>query len=319
MSEPLKTAKLDPGRWVQAGAGLLSRPRRPAALLALACVAGLGIGAAGVVRPAHHDLTYVPPGDVALVNQEPILMSDFITETRAITGVPFSQATPAQRAQVLHQMIDQELQVQRGLAIDLPEQDTDVRTVMVDSVNAQASAAILAVRPTEAQLRAFYAAHQAHYATEGTMDLTDLVLHVGGFENADQNVEQAMADAEQAVYELRSGTPVAAVMQHFGFVDSGNVSGEDPDFAAKIHLGPKLYGVAAAMTNGEVSEPIADKDGVHVMIMHERDPPIINGFDKVRNNVYGDYVQDQKAKVIQASLALLRRKAQIILAPGQTE
>ncbi len=319
MSKPMKTGRLNPGRWIQSGGELLAGPQRPTILLAAACVAGLAIGAAGVVRPARHDLTYVPPGDVALVNQEPILMSDFITETRAIAGVPFEQATPAQRAQVLRQMIDQELEVQRGLAIDLPEQDTDVRTVMVDSVNAQVSAAALANRPTDDELRAFYATHQGRYTTEGTMDLTDLVIHVGGYENAAQTVDQAMADAEQAAYELRSGSPVAAVMQHFGFVDSGNVQGEDPDFAARIHLGPKLYSVASAMSNGQVSEPIADKDGVHVMIMHERDPPIINGFDKVRNNVFSDYVQDQKAKVIRSALALLRRKAQIILAPGQAE
>ena len=311
-------AKLDPRRWGRSFGGLLAGPRRPLILLMTLSLLGLGLGAAGVVRPAQHDLAYVPPGDVALVNQEPILMSDFMTETQAIEGVPFDQATPAQRAQVLHQMIDQELEVQRGLALDLPEQDSDVRTVMVDSVNAQAGAAVLATRPNDDQLRAFYAAHQDRYTTEGSVNLTDLVLHVGGFENADQTVEQAMADAEEAAYQLRSGSPVDYVMQHFGFVQSGN-NGEDPDFAAKIHLGPKLYPIASKMNNGEVSEPIADKDGVHVLIMHERIAPIINGFDKVRNNVYNDYVLNEKSQVVQGNVQMLRRRAQIILAPGQKE
>lgn len=312
-------ANFDPGRRRRVVGSLFEGPRRPLVLLMAMSVIGLAIGAAGVVRPTHHELTYVPPGDVALVNQEPILMSDFITETEAIQGVPFDQTTPAQRAKVLHQMIDQELQVQRALALDLPEQDTDVRTVLVDSENALAAAAVLAVRPTDEQLKAFYAAHQSKYATEGSMDVTDLVLHVGGFENADQTVDQAMADAEQAAYELRSGSTVAQVMQHFGFVQNGSIQGPDPDFAAKIHLGPKLYQVATGMSDGEVSEPVADKDGVHVLIMHQRIQPIVDGFDKVRNNVYADYVEDQKKKAVQSNLALLRRKAQIILAPGQSE
>ncbi|HEX4098882.1 MAG TPA: peptidyl-prolyl cis-trans isomerase [Caulobacteraceae bacterium] len=312
-------AKPDHPRRTPLLARLPKGPQRPVALLMVTATIGMAAGAAGVLRPAHRDLTYVPPGDVALVNQEPILMSDFMTETQAVAGVPYDQATPAQRAQVLHQMVDQELEVQRGLALDLPEQDTDVRTVLVDSVNSQASAAILATRPTDDQLRAYFNAHQAKYATEGSMTVTDLVLHVGGFENADQTIEQAMADAEQAAYELRSGSPVAYVEQHFGLIDSGKGQTEDPDFAAKIHLGPKLFAVASAMSNGEISEPVADKDGVHILVMHDHVMPIINGFDKVRNNVFNDYTQAEKAQAIRANLALLRRKAQIILASGQSE
>ena len=181
------------------------RPARPMVLALAAAIIGLGAAGVGLLHPIHRDLAQVPPGDVALVNQEPILMSDFISETEQANGVPFAQTTPAERAAVLRRMIDEELMVQRSLALDLPEQDTDVRTALSDGVAALVTAPVLSDHPTDDQLRAFYAAHRANYATQGSMQLTDLVLHIGGFENADQSLDQAMADAAQAVYELRSG------------------------------------------------------------------------------------------------------------------
>ena len=49
-------------------------------------------------------------------------MSDLINETQEIAGVDFAQTTPAQRAQTLRGMIDQELLVQRSLALNLSEE-----------------------------------------------------------------------------------------------------------------------------------------------------------------------------------------------------
>ena len=246
-------------------------------------------------------------------------MSDFISETEQAYGVPFAQTSPAERAVVLRRMIDEELMVQRSLALDLPEQDTDVRTALSDGVTALVTAPVLADHPTDDQLRAFYAAHRANYATQGSMAVTDLVLHIGGFENADQSLDQAMADAAQAVYELRSGAGIDFVKQHFSFADTGKVNSEEPDFAARLHLGPKLYAAADKLSDGEVSEPVQDADGVHVLVMQHRQPPVFTDYDGVRNNVYTDYVAAQKAQARQDNLKFLRRGAQILVAPGQTE
>jgi len=303
-------------RW---SAGLSRRPARPIVLAISAAIIGLGAAGFGLLHPAHRDLAQVPPGDAALVNQEPVLMSDFISETEQAYGVPFAQTTPAERATVLRRMIDEELMVQRSLALDLPEQDTDVRTALSDGVTALVTAPVLADHPTDDQLRAFYTAHRANYATQGSMSVTDLVLHIGGFENADQSLDQAMADAAQAVYELRSGAGIDFAKQHFSFADTGKVNGEEPDFAARLHLGPKLYAAADKLGDGEVSEPVQDADGVHVLVMQHRQPPVFTDYDGVRNNVYTDYVAAQKAQARQDNLKFLRRGAQILVAPGQTE
>jgi parvulin-like peptidyl-prolyl isomerase len=298
--------------------GLRFRAPRSAALPVAGAVVGLAIALVNLFGPASRPVSVVPAGYVALVNQRPILMSDFINQTETIESMPFAETTPAQRKAVLHSMIDEELMVQRALVLDLPEQDTDVRKELVDAVGA----VILARKPpTDADLMAYFNAHRGTYAGVGEMRFHDIVMHVGGFENANQTVDQGLADAQEAVYQLRSGAPLESVMQHFGFVDSGKTDPtmDDLDFAVKLHLGEKLFNVAAKLTDGEVSEPVAETDGVHVLVMEERKPPRPAEFAASRNQVYTDYRRDQQLRAEQDNLKFLRANAQILLAPGQSE
>lgn len=301
--------------------GLLAgRTSTSGALPAAGIAIGLLAAGAAVFRPAPRPVARVPPGYVALVNQKGILTSDFITQTQTEAQTSFDQTTPAERRRVLHEMIDEELLVQRGLVLDLPETTTEVRESMAAAVNAQVAAPLLEIEPTDAELRAFYDRHRAKYTTGGTMTVHDLVLHYGTYADADQSLPQAEEDAAEAVYQLRSGATLDYVKEHFGFVDSGRVGdGEELEFAAKLHLGPKLYPVAAALGDGEVSEPVEDSDGMHVLIMERRQPPRPAAFSVVRDQVYSDFRTEQKQRASEENLAILRSQAQILLAPGMAE
>jgi parvulin-like peptidyl-prolyl isomerase len=293
--------------------------QRSVTLPVAAMVAGLILAGVGLFHHAPRALTQVPPGYVALVNQQGVLMSDFISQTATETEQPFDQATPAQRAHVLDEMINKELLVQRALALDLPETTEEVRTTMADAVDAQAAAPEQAVQPTDAQLRAYYDTHRDRYSSQGTMTVQNLVLHVGGYENADQTVTQAQADAVEAVYQLRSGAGVDYLIEHFGFVDaSPQYDTQQLDFAAKLHLGAQLFQVATTLGTGEVSDPIVASDGVHVLVMQQRQPAAVEDFPTARAQVYNDYriaLTDQAAK---QNLQFLHSQAQILLAPGQS-
>jgi hypothetical protein len=302
------------------GERLKWRLRRDLALPLLGAVVGLAIAGTSLLRTGPSTASVVPPGYVALVNQEGILMSDFITQTMTETAKPFAQTTPAERRRVLREMIDEELLVQRGLALDLPETTTEVREVVVSAVNTQAAAPTRALEPTDAELRSFYGLHRSDYTADGSMTLRDLVLHVGGYQNADQSIAQAETDAADAVYQLRAGTSPEYVMEHFGFVDSGRVDAtEQLDFAAKLRLGAKLFEIAAALGDGEISDPTLDSDGIHVLIMTRRIPAHVAAFAEVRDRLYKAYQQDQARRADAENLDLLRRDARILLAPGQSE
>jgi hypothetical protein len=152
------------------------------------------------------------------------------------------------------------------------------------------------------------------------MTVHDLVLHVGGYQNADQSATQAQADAAEAVYQLRAGASLDFVMEHFGLVNSGRMDNNDqPDFAVKLHLGDKLYQVASTLRDGEISDPVPDADGVHILVMVHHDFPKVAEFNAVRDRVYLDFRSAEASHVTQENLNLLRNQAQILLAPGQTE
>jgi hypothetical protein len=294
---------------------LFERPYRASVLPGLGALLGLSIAGVGVFRAAP-EILQVPPGYIALVNQKGILMSDFMAQTASLTGKPFEETTAAERSKTLHDMIDEELLVQRGMTLDLPETTTEVRDIMTAAVNAQVEAATKGSPPTDAQLQSFFDTHRLSYSTAGSMKVRDLVLHIGGYQNADQSTAQAETDAAEAVYQLRSGVSVDHVMEHFGFVDSGRAdSGEVLDFAAKLHLGLKLFETANAMSDGEISEPIVDSDGVHVLLMEHRKPPRIADFASVRAKVYGDYMEAVAKHAREESLKILRKEAQVLLAP----
>jgi hypothetical protein len=278
---------------------------------------GLVLAATCLLRKSVPRQTAVAPGYAALVNGQGVLMSDFMSETQTEMEKPFTETTAAERARVLHQMIDEELLVQRALVLNLPERATEVRTALADAVNAQAAALALAAQPTEAALFAYYQKHRARYESYGSMQLRDLALHVGGFQNIDQTFSQAEADAIEAVYQLRSGASVDYVSEHFGFADSGRVGrGPELDFAAKLHLGSQLYQIAQRMSTGQVSDPIPTADGVHVLIMEVRQPPAVEDFPRARAQVYSDYRQALVRQADRANLDILRRQARVLVAPG---
>ena len=267
-------------------------------------------------RAAHRG----PPGYVALVNQKGVLLSDLIAQVENATMKRFNEATPEEKRRVLRSMIDEELLVQRGLLLDLPETTIEVREAMQQGVEAQVAEPYWALPPTDAELRAYYDKTRSDYANDGTMIVHDLVMHVGGFQNANQSTPQALSDAAEAVYRLRSGASVDYVKEHYGFVDSNRLPAiEELDFVVKMRLGDKLFEVASALGNGEISEPVIEVDGVHVLVMDVRRPASVADFASVRDKVYQAYRREQGELATAANVRMLRSQAQILLAPGQEE
>lgn len=299
---------------------LLRRPQRLLFLPALAIAVGLVLAAFGLFRPAPRALLAVPPGYVALVNQKGILLNDYRTQVEQETTKRYADTTPAERRRTLREMINEELLVQRAVVLDLPETANEVRANMAVGVNSQVAAPVLAYRPTDAELRAFYESSREKYTQPGSMTAHDLVLRVGGYQNADQTTAQALVDAAEAVYQLRSGASLDYVMEHFGFAPSGRTAqGEELDFAAKLHLGESLYAVAALMRDGEISDPIVEGNEVHILVMERHQFPKVADFSAVRDKVYTDFRSAAAARATSENLSLLRSQASILLAPGLSE
>ena len=286
-------------------------PRR--SLIIYACGAALGLGLAGfaLFTAKGTSVKTFPPEDVATVNGRHILRSDFITQTQVEAGVPFAQTTHAQRLKVLHEMIDEETLVQRGLEVDLAASDPDVRTALVAGVNLQVDADVLAEQPTDAELLAYYNQHIAKYSSDGVMAVRDLVMPIGTG-TADNAIKQAQA----ASAEINSGAAVAQVMAKYGLKDSGQIDqGDNFDFAVKVKLGEDVYANLNKLKPGQATPPTQRPDGIHITLLTKRIASVKLDYAKAADNVWQDYKRDKRDRMERANLKYLEGRADIVLAP----
>jgi hypothetical protein len=299
--------------------------RRSMVLLSLGALLGLVVAGYGLFTAKGTRSHWVPPEDLALVNNRPILRSDFMTQVETQFTIAFAQSTPAQRKQVLDDMLTEELLVQRGLEIDLPSFDPDVRSTMGAGVELEISADVLAQQPTDQQLRAYYASHMSKYRSAGWLRMRDLVAKsIGGT----QTVAQALSNAQRAVTALRGAAPVAQViaqviaqvMERYRMEDSGALldaghvdTGEIFEFAARTKLGADVYAAATNLRAGQVSDAIPQSDGVHVVVMVEHHFPVQEDYATAADQVWMDFKKEALARGRDAEVRYLRSRADILL------
>ncbi len=277
----------------------------------LGAAIGLAIAGYGLFTAKGTVTHVVPAENVALVNQRPILRTDFIAQTETELGKPFKEATLAERLKVLDEMVREELFVQRGLELDFPGTDPDTRSALVAAVEQQVVADVTTHQPAEDELRKFFEEHRSNYATEGTMTLHNLLLPKAKAAGPD-----AMATVQKAAEALRAHAPLAEVLKTYGLTEvvPEHAGDEQFYFAQKVHLGEAIFAHALTLDDGEVSEPVTAGDGIHIVQMVKNAKPLPLTFERVRSQVLTEFIATAKKKLEDADLRYLRDKADILIA-----
>jgi hypothetical protein len=297
--------------------------RRSLLLLAAGALIGLAIAGYGLFTASGTATRSIPPEAIATVNGRLILRTDFVTQVQTQFGITFKESTREQRERVLQDMIDEELMVQRGLEADLASYDPEVRQALVNGVELQIFADVLAQQPSDAELKDYYEKHRDRYVRDGIMMVRDLVVPMEG----SRTHEQATQIAQDAIAAFRKSKTldhalVDATLPKLGLtdsrklLDSGHIdTGNIFDFSAKARLDPNVFAAASKLAPGEVSEPVVATDGgVHVVVMIQRAPPLQRQFADVGNEVWADLKKDAQQQVRTANLKYLRSKATILSA-----
>jgi parvulin-like peptidyl-prolyl isomerase len=206
-------------------------------------------------------------------------------------------------------MVREELFVQRGLELDMPGTDPDTRAAMVAAVEQQVVVSITTQMPADAELRRFFATHQSNYSSEGVMRLRHLL--VAGIASPDD-----MDRARRAVIALREGLGVDLVAASYGLkaVIPEHAGPDEFYFAARIHLGEQLFSLALQLDDGDVTDPVATTDGIHILQMLRNTRPVLRNFDEARGEVLNDYTSIAKKTLADADARYLRDKANILIA-----
>jgi hypothetical protein len=151
---------------------------------ALGIVIGLVLGGISLFNARGTTTNRLPDENLALVNQRPVLRSDFIAQLETETGLPFNQTSREEQLRVLDEMVREELFVQRGLELDFAETDPDTRYALYNIVESQILAGVTTSNFTEAQLRTYYDSHREDFSPQS-------------FEDARQEVQTQFYDSER--------------------------------------------------------------------------------------------------------------------------
>jgi parvulin-like peptidyl-prolyl isomerase len=281
---------------------------RSMVLCAIGALVGLAIAAVGLFSARGTATRSVPPEDIALVNQRPVLRSDFVAQLESETGETFEQATRAQKLKVLDEMIHEELLVQRGLELDFAETDQPTRNALAMAMDQQALAEVTTSQPTQQQLRDFFEKNRARYASDGILTVRHLLVPTNG-----GTAEQRLQKARETVGALRAGSSVEVVITRYGLLEPRN-DGDEFYFAAKIHLGDALFAKALQLKEGEVTEPLQQADGVHVVQVLKDKLPVPLSFERARLQVLTDLKNAQQRRLMAATMKFLRERATILIA-----
>lgn len=281
-------------------------PRRPTVLLAGGALLGALLAAAGLTAPGTATL---PPEVVALVNQSPIRTEDYVRMCEAVASDRRTPLEAADKQRVLDRLIDEELLVQRGLALDLPRLDRRVRAdltqTVIDGIASQASER----EPGEQELRAFYDAHRDAFAGPGRLRVRQVFIRVTA-----PSDPAALARADQAAQRLRAGESIDAVQAALG----------DPPLAAlpdtllpptklRDYLGPTALRTALELDVGEVSDPVRSGTGYHVLQVVERQADTAPSLDEVRPQVVSEFHRQAGEQALRHYLDELRAAADVKL------
>lgn len=280
---------------------------RPRALLAIGAAFGLALAAFDLVGGPRGSEP-IPADAVALVDGVALQRVDY---ERALEALASDRRTPlddADRRRVLDRLIDEELLVQKGLALGLERRDKRVRSDIVASVVESVVSEATTREPSDAEIAAFFADDRALFARPGRLRVRQILFRV----TSGVTDEQALARAGDAVKRLRAGEPFAQVASALGDAPLVELpTGRIDPATLREYLGPTVARSVEDLAVGIPSEPIRSAAGYHVVEVVEREPGVTPQLADVRDQVRAELRRRNEDAALRTYVDELRRSGDV--------
>jgi parvulin-like peptidyl-prolyl isomerase len=276
-------------------------------LLVLGAIAGVALAGFGVVRSGGSD-TAAPADAIALVNGQPLSRESFARFTAAIAAERRSTTLDVEeQRRLLGRMVDEELLLQRGIALGLARYEPTARGSIVSALIASVTADAETGEPDEAALRAFYAENRGRFGSGPRLRVDVAFVAAAGRpealarERADALVRRLRAGEDFAAVRGELGDPTVAVLPE-GALDLDTL---------RDYLGPTAARAASELGVGEVAGPVRGSAGYLALVLRERLAEQIAPFESLREQVRAEFLRSRGEQALRDYLAELRESAAI--------
>jgi parvulin-like peptidyl-prolyl isomerase len=276
-------------------------------LLVLGALAGVALAGFGVVRSGGGEAA-APADAIALVNGQPLSRESFARFTAAIAAERRTTTLDAaERRRLLARMIDEELLLQRGIALGLERYEPTARSSIVSALIASVTADAEVGEPDEAALRAFHAENQGRFGSGPRLRVDVAFVAAAGRPEA-----LARERAEALAGRLRAGEDFAAVRGELGDATVAGLPEGALDLdTLRDYLGPTAARTASELAVGEVSSPVRGSAGYFVLVLRERLAEQPAAFESLREQVRAEYLRSRGETALRDYLAGLQEEAEI--------
>lgn len=261
----------------------------------VAGVVGLAAALIGAIGAPRLELASDP---AAIVNGVPIPREALTRAALALESDSRAPVTPQREADVLERLIEEELLVQHGVDLGLAETDFAARRALVQSVLALAVAERAGSEPSEGELRRFYRDNAGFFAPAPRFSASIVFLRSG---SSNERLSQARSALSRGDAARGLGDAMAVELPRAALSEA----------EWRRLIGADAARVAAALSPGEVSAPIAVGGGIMLVRVDGFAAAPAPSYDQMSEQVRAEWDRRDDEAAARAYLDRLKRRARI--------
>jgi hypothetical protein len=204
-------------------------------------------------------------------------------------------------------LVEEELLAREALEMGLEKDDTIVRRRLAQKLRFLVEDTSRLVEPSEAELRAYQAAHADRFQAGATVSFKQVFFNPSGRADAE-------ADAKASLVTVRNDDAITSTLGDRLLVE-GDFTNLDRNSVEAL-FGPGFTDAVFALEPGSWSGPIASGYGEHLVLVSTRTAAKPQPFEAVRDKVAADWWREKEEAAARDYMELLRAKYPVELEPA---
>ena len=242
---------------------------------------------------------------VVMVNDHPIYQSDWDLALEALSMNKRNQITEEDKIIVLERLIDEQLLLQRGLEIDLPQTEGMVRKTIVSSMLDKIIVEGIISEVSDEKLVDFYSKNIEFFSKPSEVHIKRLFIEYGTEEEEEQRLDEArgllIAGEEFDVVKEKLGDPIIPVIPNVLL----------PIKKLKDYLEPDLVEIIETLQPGQITTEIESTTGYSFIYMLGSIAGEEIPFDDVKEQVKIEYLRRNDEESVDQYMEWLKKRAKI--------